>query len=82
MTYIDQQVILSLHANILDFRQSALSFMIGSNIDQSTFKARSLKRRKAISVYVHHDDLRSFAKLAISIPDRRKGLTFDCTHSQ
>jgi hypothetical protein len=82
MTYIDQQVILSLYANILDFRQSALSFMIGSNIDQSTFKARSLKRRKAISVYVHHDDLRSFAQLAISILDRRKGLTFDCTHSQ
>jgi hypothetical protein len=76
-TYIDQRVILSLHANILDFRQSALSFMIGSNSDQSTFKARSLKPHEAIIVYAHHDNLQSFAQLAINIPDRHKGLTSD-----
>jgi hypothetical protein len=82
MAYIDQRDILSLHANILDFRQSALSFMVGSNSDQSAFKARSPEPHKAISVYVHHDDLRSFAQLAISVPDRRKGLTSDRTHVQ
>jgi hypothetical protein len=82
MAYIDQRVILSLHANILDSRQSALSFMIGSNNDRSTFKAQSPEPRKAISVYAHHDDLRSFAQLAISVPDRRKGLSSDRTHGQ
>jgi hypothetical protein len=30
----------------------------------------------------HHDDLRSFAQLAVSNPDRRKGLTSDRTHGQ
>jgi hypothetical protein len=81
MTYIDQRVILILHANILDSSQSALSFMIGSNSDRSAFKARSLKPWKAISVYAHHDDLRSFAQLAISVPNQRKGLTSDRTYS-
>jgi hypothetical protein len=80
--YIDQRVILSLHANILDSSQSALSFMIGSNSDRSAFKVRSSEPRKAISVYAHHDDLWSFAQLAISVPDRRKGLTFDRTQGQ
>jgi hypothetical protein len=56
--------------------------MIGSNSDRSAFKARSLKLRKAISVYAHHNDMRSFAQLAISISDRRKGLTSDRTHDQ
>jgi hypothetical protein len=56
--------------------------MIGSNSDRSAFKARPLKLCKAINVYVHHDDLRSFTQLAISVPDRRKGLTFDRTHGQ
>jgi hypothetical protein len=37
---------------------------------------------RAISVYAHHDDLWSFAQLAISIPGRRKRLTFDHTHGQ
>jgi hypothetical protein len=82
MAYIDQRVILSLHANILDFRQSALSFMIGSNNDRSAFKAWSPEPRKVISVYAHHDDLWSFAQLAISVPDRRKGLTSDHKHDQ
>jgi hypothetical protein len=82
MSYIDQRVILSLHANILDSRQSALSFMIGSDSDRSVFKARSSEPRKAINNYAHHDDLQSFAQLAISVPDRRKGLTFDRTHGQ
>jgi hypothetical protein len=80
MTYIDQRVILSLHANILDSKQSALSFMIGSNSDRSAFKVRSPEPRKAISVYAHHDNLWSFAQLSISVPDRRKGLTSDRTH--
>jgi hypothetical protein len=80
MTYIDQRIILSLLANILDFRQSALSFMIRSNSDRSAFKVRSPEPHKAISVYVHHDDLRSFVQLAISVPDRRKRLTSDHTH--
>jgi hypothetical protein len=80
--YIDQRVILSLHANILDFRQSALSFMIGSNSDRSAFKARSPEPRKAISVYAHHDDMWSFAQLAINVSNRRKGLTSDRTHGQ
>jgi hypothetical protein len=80
--YIDQRVILSLHVNILDSRQSVLSFMIDSNSDRSAFKARSPEPRKAIIVYVHHDSLWSFAQLAISIPDRRKRLTSDCTHGQ
>jgi hypothetical protein len=82
MAYIDPRVILSLHANILDSRQSALSFMIGSNSDRSAFKAWSSEPCKAISVYAHHDDLRSFAQLATSVTDRRKGLTSNCTHSQ
>jgi hypothetical protein len=82
MTYIDQRVILCLHANILDFRQSTLSFMIRSNSDRSAFKARSPEPRKAISVYAHHDDLRNFAQLTISIPDQRNGLTSDRTHDQ
>jgi hypothetical protein len=82
MTYIDQRVILSSHANILDSRNSALSFMIGSNIDWLTFKAWSLKSRKTISVYAHHDDLWSFVQSAISVPDQRKGLTSDRTHDQ
>jgi hypothetical protein len=80
--YIDQQVILNLHANILDSRQSDLSFMIRSNSDRSVFKARSPEPRKPISVYAHHDDLRSFIQLAISVPDRCKGLTSDRTHGQ
>jgi hypothetical protein len=80
--YIDQRVILSLHANILDFRQSALSFMIGLNSDRSAFKVWSPEPCKAISVYAHHDDLWSFAQLAISVPDQRTGLTSDHMHSQ
>jgi hypothetical protein len=56
--------------------------MIGSNSDRSAFKAWSSEPRKAISVYAHHDDLQSFAQLAISVPDQRKGLTSDCTHGQ
>jgi hypothetical protein len=80
--YIDQRVILSLHVNILDSRQSALSFMIESNSDRSAFKAWSSEPRKTISVYVHHDDMRSFAQLAISVPDPRKGLTSYRTHGQ
>jgi hypothetical protein len=55
--------------------------MMGSNSDRSAFKARSLKPHKAISVYAHHDDLRSFAQLAIRTPDQRKGLTSDRTHA-
>jgi hypothetical protein len=82
MAYIDQRVILSLHANILDFRQFALSFMIGSNNDRSAFKARSLEPRKVISVYAHHDNLQTFAQLAISVSDQRKGLTSDHMHDQ
>jgi hypothetical protein len=82
MTYTDQWVILSLYANILNFRQSILSFMIGSNNDWSTFKVRSLELRKAISVYAHHDNLWSFVQLAISVPDRRKGLNSDRTNGQ
>jgi hypothetical protein len=80
--YIDQWVILSLHANILDFRQSALNFMIGSNSDRSAFKVRSPELCKAIIIYAHHDDLWSFAQLSISVPDWRKGLTSDRTHGQ
>jgi hypothetical protein len=57
-------------------------FMIRSNSDWSAFKAWSPKPRKVISVYAHHDDLWSFVQLAISIPDRRKGLTSDRTHGQ
>jgi hypothetical protein len=56
--------------------------MIGSNNDWLAFKARSPEPRKAISVYAHHDDMRSSAELAISVPDRRKGLTSDRTHGQ
>jgi hypothetical protein len=56
--------------------------MIGSNSDRSAFKAWSPKPRKAINVYAHHDDLRSFAQLAISVLDRRNGLTSDRTHDQ
>jgi hypothetical protein len=82
MAYIDQRAILSLHANILDFRQSSLSFIIGSDIDRLAFKAQSSEPCKAISVYAHHDDLWSFAQLTISIPDRRKGLISDRTHGQ
>jgi hypothetical protein len=80
--YINYRVILSLHANILDSRQSALSFIIGLNNDRSAFKARSQEPRKAISVYAHHDNLQSFAQLAISVPDRRKRLTSDRRHGQ
>jgi hypothetical protein len=35
-----------------------------------------------INIYAQHDDLWRFAQLAISVPDRRKGLTFDHTHGQ
>jgi hypothetical protein len=56
--------------------------MIGSNSDRSAFNARSPEPHKAISVYAHHDDLRSFAQLVISVPDRRKSLTSDHTHGQ
>jgi hypothetical protein len=40
--------------------------MIGSISNRSTFIARSLKPRKAISVSTHHDDLQSFT------PNRNK----------
>jgi hypothetical protein len=56
--------------------------MIGSNNDRSAFKVRSPKPRKAISIYTYHDDLWSFAQLAISVPNRCKRLTFDRTYSQ
>jgi hypothetical protein len=56
--------------------------MIESISDRSAFKTQSLESRKAISVSAHHDDLQSFAQIAINIPDRRKGLTFDRTHGQ
>jgi hypothetical protein len=82
MTYIEQRVILSLHANILDFWQSALSFIIGSNSDRSAFKAWSPKSCKTTTGYAHHDNLWSFAQLAIRVSDRRKGLTSDHTHGQ
>jgi hypothetical protein len=49
--------------------------MIESNSDRSAFKARSPEPRKEISVYAHHDDIRSFTQLAISVSDRRNGLT-------
>jgi hypothetical protein len=81
-SYIDQRVILSLHTNILDSSQSALSFIIGSDIDRSAFKARSSEPRKMISIYAHHNDLRSSAQLAISVLDRRKRLTSDRMHGQ
>jgi hypothetical protein len=77
MVYVDLRVILILHANILYFSQSALSFMIGLNSDRSAFKAWSLEPRKAISVYAYHNDLWSFAQLAISVPDWRNGLISD-----
>jgi hypothetical protein len=67
---------------MFDFRQSALSFMIGSNSDRSVFKARPPEPRKTINVYAHHDDLWSFAQLAISVPDWRKGLISDRTRGQ
>jgi hypothetical protein len=82
MAYIDQWVILSLHAIILDSRQSALNFIIGSNSDRSAFKAWFPEPRNAISVYAHHDDMRDFAQLAISVHDQRKGLTADRMHGQ
>jgi hypothetical protein len=50
--------------------------MIRSNNDRLAFKARFPEPRKAISIYAHHDDLWSFAQLAISVPDRRKGAYF------
>jgi hypothetical protein len=56
--------------------------MIRSNIDRPAFKAWSSKPCKAISVYAHHDDLRSFGQLAISVPDRHKGLSSDHMHGQ
>jgi hypothetical protein len=56
--------------------------LIGSINDRSAFKAGSPKPRKTISVYAHHDDLRSFIQVAISVPDQRKGFTFNHTHSQ
>jgi hypothetical protein len=68
--------------NILDSRQSALSFMIRSNSDRSAFKTRSPESRKTISIYAHHDDLWSFTQLAISVLNWRKGLTSDRTHNQ
>jgi hypothetical protein len=63
-------------------RQFALSFMIGSIYDRSAFKARSSEPRNVISIYVHHDDLRNFAQITISVPDGCKGLTFNRTHDQ
>jgi hypothetical protein len=62
--------------------QSALSFMIRSISDRSAFKAWSPEPCKKISVSTHYDDLRSFAQIAISIPDWHKGLTFDRTYGQ
>jgi hypothetical protein len=62
--------------------QSALSFIIRSNSDRSAFKSRSPESCKAISIYAHHNDLWSFTQLAISVPDRRKGLTSNRTHGQ
>jgi hypothetical protein len=56
--------------------------MIESISDRSAFKTQSLEPRKAISVSAHHDDLQSFAPIAINIPDGRKGLTSDRTHGQ
>jgi hypothetical protein len=56
--------------------------MIGSSSDWSAFRAWSPKPRKVISVYAHHDDLWSFAQLAISVPNRCNGLTSDRTHDQ
>jgi hypothetical protein len=62
--------------------QSTLNFLIRSINDQSAFKAQSSETRKAISISAHHNDLRSFAQIAISVPDRHKGLTFYRTHGQ
>jgi hypothetical protein len=56
--------------------------MIGSNSDWSAFKVWSPEPCKAINIYAHHDDLRMFAQLAISVPNRCKWLTSDCTHGQ
>jgi hypothetical protein len=50
--------------------------------NQLVFKARSLEPRKAISILAYHDDLRSFAQIAISIPNWCKGLTSDHMHGQ
>jgi hypothetical protein len=62
--------------------QFILNFMIKSISNRSTFKTWSPKLCKAISVSAYHDDLWSFAQIAISVLDRRKGFTFDRTHSQ
>jgi hypothetical protein len=35
-----------------------------------------------ISVYVHQDNMRSFAQIEISVPDRSNGLSSDRVHSQ
>jgi hypothetical protein len=56
--------------------------MIGSNSDRSAFKPWSSEPHKAINVYAHHDNLRKFSQLAISVPDRCKGLTYDRTYGQ
>jgi hypothetical protein len=62
----------------------AIRFKFHDQIKQRPISFQSVipEPRKAINVYAHHDNLRSFAQLAISVPDRRNGLTSDCTHSQ
>jgi hypothetical protein len=45
-------------------------------------KAGSSEPRKTISVSANHDDLRSFAQLAISVPNWYKGLNSDNMHGQ
>jgi hypothetical protein len=49
--------------------QSALSFTIGSNNDQLDFKALPLGPCKAMNIYAHYDDVRSFAQIEISVQD-------------
>jgi hypothetical protein len=75
-------IILAYVQILLDFGAICFKFHDRINRWPISFQSTIPKSRKAISVSTHHDDLWSFAQLAISIPDRRKELTFDRTHDQ
>jgi hypothetical protein len=67
---------------LLDF--GAICFKFHDRINQRLISYQSAipEPHKAISIFAHHDDPRSFAQIEISVLDRREGLTSNRTHGQ
>jgi hypothetical protein len=71
-----------LRANTLRFQAIQFKFHDRINLWSISFQSVIPETAQGDKRFCHHDDPQSFAQIAISIPDRCKGLTFDPTHSQ